>query len=66
MYPPKGLIQECNTVDVEDGATTKEELLRLVSKAYIETLKNITECNIKTKEAINYLKKVESKNVSEK
>lgn len=62
IVPPKGMITECVAVDVKDGAKTKAELLKLVSSAYLETLRNISACNIKTKEAKNYIEKSLPKN----
>lgn len=62
ISPPKGLIVECEAVPVKEGATTQEELLFLVSSAYIETLKNMSSCNIKTKQALNYIEKAIEQN----
>ncbi len=61
IIPPEGLIKECKAVDVKDGAKNKDELLKLVSIAYVETLSNMASCNIKTKEAINYINKTKPK-----
>ena len=61
VYPPKGLVSECKAVDVKDGATTKDQLLKLLSEAYVSTLENIAECNIKTKEANKYISEYENK-----
>lgn len=62
VYPPKGLIAECEVKRVKDGATTEHELLQLISEAYIGTLENISSCNIKTREAIKYMNEYETKN----
>lgn len=62
VYPPKEWIQPCKAVDVQEGAKTSEELLKLLSIAYVETLKNISACNIKTNEALNYVEKISTKN----
>lgn len=52
-------MEECKAVDVEDGATTKDELLNKLSIAYISTLKNMSSCNIKIKAANNYIERVQ-------
>lgn len=47
----KDLLQECKVVPVQEGAKTKDDLLKLLSIAYTDTLKNVKACNIKTKQA---------------
>ncbi len=64
IVPPEALLQECEAVPVELGATTKEDLLKLVSKAYVETLQNISSCNIKTRAAKDYVTKVKNESVN--
>ena len=63
---PDDLLVECEAVAVKAGATTKEELLPLVMVAYVDTLKNVSACNIKTKAAKEYIKKVKNESISSK
>lgn len=53
----KEWIQDCEAVPVKEGAVTSEELLKYVSEAYVNTLKNMKACNIKTKQARNFVEK---------
>lgn len=60
---PSVLMEECRAVDVEDGATTKDELLHKLSIAYISTLKNISSCNIRIRAANDYIVKVKNETI---
>ena len=48
----KDLLQQCEAVPVQEGAQTKDDLLKLLSIAYTNTLKNMNACNIKIKQAL--------------
>jgi hypothetical protein len=60
IAPPAPLLEECKAVDVKDGATNKDQLLHFLSEAYIDTLKNMSSCNIKIRAAKDYIRKVEN------
>lgn len=62
VYPPDGLLKECQAVEVQGGATTKDDLLKLLAISYVETLKNINQCNIRIKEFNNYVEKLKEAN----
>lgn len=55
VTPPVDWVQPCKAVPVADGARSKEELLKLLSVAYIDTLKNINACNIKTRQTLKFI-----------
>jgi hypothetical protein len=63
IVAPETLIEECKAEEVAPGATTKEELLFLVSEAYVGTLKNLSACNIKTRAAKDYVRRVQNENI---
>lgn len=60
IVPPEALLDECKAVPVETGATNKNELLYLVTNAYVDTLENINSCNIKIRAANDYIVKIKS------
>jgi hypothetical protein len=60
------LLKKCEVSPVKAGATTQEELLFLVSEAYVETLRAVANCNIKTEEVILYIQKVKENLKGEK
>lgn len=57
----KEWIQPCEAVPVQEGAKSAEELLNLLSIAYVDTLKNINACNIKLKQANIFVDKYSAK-----
>jgi hypothetical protein len=66
VEPPQTLLKKCEVSPVKAGATTQEELLFLVSEAYVETLRAVANCNIKTEEVILYIQKVKENLKGEK
>lgn len=58
----KEWIQPCQAVAVKEGANSEAELLNFLSIAYVDTLKNMNACNIKLKQANNFVEKYSTEN----